>query len=206
MELTDARILAEPPFAEAAAADGNAAAGPATNRVHTPPDVRTSALVIIALFVVLAAVHLAAAFLIPLVVSIFLSYALSPLVARLQAWRVPRVVGAPIVMVVFVALCGAAVYRAGSDAADLLELLPQAVEKVRVSFAAWQREGVNPAASYAGDGGRARKARRGRAACDRRAARPSLGRSPGARRAFHCPPRDRHGDRRGRRRRCQCCF
>ena len=37
-----------------------------------------------------------------------------------------------------------AVYRAGSDAVDLLELLPQAVEKVRVSFVAWQRGGVNP--------------------------------------------------------------
>jgi predicted PurR-regulated permease PerM len=36
------------------------------------------------------------------------------------------------------------VYRAGSDAVDLLELLPQAVEKVRVSFTEWQRDGVNP--------------------------------------------------------------
>jgi predicted PurR-regulated permease PerM len=36
------------------------------------------------------------------------------------------------------------VYRAGSDAVDLLELLPQAVEKVRVSFTEWQRDGVTP--------------------------------------------------------------
>jgi predicted PurR-regulated permease PerM len=57
---------------------------------------------------------------------------------------VPRALGAAFVVVAFVALCGAAVYRAGSDAVELLELLPQAVEKVRVSFTAWQRDGVNP--------------------------------------------------------------
>jgi predicted PurR-regulated permease PerM len=108
------------------------------------PGVRTSALVVIALVLVLAAVRFAEAFLIPLVISVFLSYALSPLVARLEAWRVPRAFGAAFVVLVFVALCGAAAYRAGSDAVDLLELLPQAVEKVRVSFTAWQRDGVNP--------------------------------------------------------------
>jgi predicted PurR-regulated permease PerM len=108
------------------------------------PGVRTSALVVIALVLVLAAVRFAEAFFIPLVISVFLSYALSPLVARLEVWRVPRALGAAFVVLAFVALCGAAVYRAGSDAVDLLELLPQAVEKVRVSFTAWQRDGVNP--------------------------------------------------------------
>jgi len=108
------------------------------------PDLRTTALVIIALVVALAAVHFAAGFFIPLLISVFLSYALSPAVARLQVWRLPRVVGATLVMVVFVALCAAAVYRAGSDAAALLELLPRAVEKVRVSFTSWQRDGVSP--------------------------------------------------------------
>ena len=107
-------------------------------------DVRTTALVVIALVVVLVAIHVAAAFFIPLLVSIFLSYVLSPLVGRLQAWHIPRAVGATVVMFALVALCTAAVYRAGSDAAGLLELLPQAVEKVRLSFAAWQRNGVNP--------------------------------------------------------------
>ena len=108
------------------------------------PDLRTTALVVIALVVALAAVRFAAGFFIPLLISVFLSYALSPAVERLQRWRLPRVVGATLVMGVFVALCSAAVYRAGTDAADLLELLPQAVEKVRVSFTSWQRDGVNP--------------------------------------------------------------
>lgn len=95
-------------------------------------------------FVVLAALRFALAFFIPLLVAIFLSYALSPLVARLQVWRVPRLLGASLVMGLFVALGAAALYRAGSDAASLLELLPQAVEKARVSLTDWQRDGVSP--------------------------------------------------------------
>jgi predicted PurR-regulated permease PerM len=144
LELSDTLLAADRPHEAPAAASAGGAAASLAEGGGAPPDVRTSALVIIALVLVLAAVRFAAAFFIPLVVSVFLSYTLSPLVGRLQAWRVPRVVGATIVMFLFVALCAGGVYRAGSDAAELLELLPQAVEKVRLSFAAWQRDGVNP--------------------------------------------------------------
>jgi predicted PurR-regulated permease PerM len=119
-----------------------AAAATSGTAVSPAPDLRTSALVVIALGVFFAAIRFAEAFFIPLVISIFLSYALSPLVARLESWRVPRALAAGLVVVIFVAACGAAVYRAGSDAVDLLELLPQAVEKVRVSFTNWQRGGA----------------------------------------------------------------
>ena len=95
--------------------------GDARDAVTPKPGLRTTALLIVALVVALAAVHFAAGFFIPLLISVFLSYALSPAVARLQMWRLPRVVGATLVMVVFVALCAAAVYRAGSDTAELLE-------------------------------------------------------------------------------------
>ena len=101
-------------------------------------------LALIALVVVFAAIRAGEAFFIPLVISVFLSYALSPLVSRLERWRLPRPVAAGIVMVIFVTAGAAAVYRAGSDAADLLELLPQAVEKLRESITDWQRSGVNP--------------------------------------------------------------
>ncbi len=141
MDFTDALDASESPC-DPAAADARGDAARAT--AGRPSNLQTTALVVIALVVVLVAIRMAAAFFIPLVVSVFLSYTLSPLVARLQAWRVPRVVGATVVMSIFVTLCAAAVYRAGSDAADLLELLPQAVEKVRLSFAAWQHDGLNP--------------------------------------------------------------
>ena len=154
MDTTEGFDTADPTFVATAPPDAKPAARtdakPDASVTSPPaaesrgPGVRTSALVVIALVLILAAVRFAEAFFIPLVISIFLSYALSPLVARLETWRVPRALGAAFVVLVFVALCGAAVYRAGSDAVDLLELLPQAVERVRVSFTEWQRDGVNP--------------------------------------------------------------
>ena len=109
-----------------------------------PSELSSKLLALIALVVVFAAIRAGEAFFIPLVVSVFLSYALSPLVSGLERWRLPRPLAAGIVMVIFVTAGAAAVYRAGSDAADLLELLPQAVEKVRESITNWQRSGVNP--------------------------------------------------------------
>jgi predicted PurR-regulated permease PerM len=146
LETTDALKATDPTFAPTASPDSSAAGDASTAAMTVPSgsDLRTIALVIIALVLVIAAIRIAAAFFIPLVVSVFLSYALSPLVARLRAWRVPCAVGATLVMLAFIALCGAAVYRAGSDTVDLLELLPQAVEKVRVAFTEWQRDGRTP--------------------------------------------------------------
>jgi len=46
----------------------------------------------------------AAAFFIPLLISVFLNYALSPPVEQLEAWRVPRMFGAALVMLVNSAL------------------------------------------------------------------------------------------------------
>jgi len=133
------------PLIASAAPDATATAEASTAVAERRgPELRTTALVVIALVVVLVAIRIAEAFFIPLVISVFLSYALSPLVARLETWRVPRALGAAFVVVALVALCGAAAYRAGSDAVDLLELLPQAVEKVRVSFTEWQRDGATP--------------------------------------------------------------
>jgi predicted PurR-regulated permease PerM len=132
------------PAPEAHAPSESRAAAVTAELESRPLDLRTSALVVIALVVAFAAIRVAEAFFIPLVISIFLSYALSPLVTRLEGWHCPRVLAAAIVMLTFVAACAGAVYRAGSDAVDLLELLPQAVEKVRMSFTAWQRDGVNP--------------------------------------------------------------
>jgi len=108
------------------------------------PSLSSKLLAIIGLVVVFAAVRAGEAFFIPLAISIFLSYALSPLVTGLERWRLPRPIAAGIVMVIFVTAGASVVYRAGSDAVDLLELLPQAVEKVRESITVWQRSGANP--------------------------------------------------------------
>src|SRR5205085_2214205 len=62
--------------------------GPATAAAESLPPAApgTVALVLIAMVVVLTAVRLGAAFFIPLLLSLFLNYALSPTVHRLERW------------------------------------------------------------------------------------------------------------------------
>jgi predicted PurR-regulated permease PerM len=106
--------------------------------------VRTAALVVIAILLSLFALRVGAAFFIPLLVSIMLSYALSPAVNRLERWHVPRPFGAALVMVLLIAAGTAAIHRAGADAEALLEQLPKAVEKVRLAVSASQRAAPGP--------------------------------------------------------------
>ena len=104
-------------------------------------DVRTVALVIIAAVVVCFALHSAAAFLIPLVVSLVASYALSPLVDQLERWRLPRPFGAAVVVVVLIFGGSYAVQGLWNGADSLLERLPPAVEKIRLGILVSQGDG-----------------------------------------------------------------
>jgi membrane protein implicated in regulation of membrane protease activity len=62
--------------------------------LHMPVDVRSASLVVIAVLASIFALRWAAAVFIPLMLSLILTYALAPLVDRLERLRVPRVIGA----------------------------------------------------------------------------------------------------------------
>jgi predicted PurR-regulated permease PerM len=84
--------------------------------------------------VVLAAVwtlQWARAFFIPVVVGVMLSYALSPIVNCLQHWRIPRALGAAIVLIGIVGPIGMLTYSLSDDAAALIETLPEATRNLR---------------------------------------------------------------------------
>ncbi|HTS23135.1 MAG TPA: AI-2E family transporter [Casimicrobiaceae bacterium] len=97
--------------------------------------IRTTALVLIAAVVVCFAIHIAAAFLIPLVVSLVVCYALSPIVDRLHRWRIPRPIGAAVVVLLLIVGGGVAVNQMWNGAEALLGQLPAAVEKLRLAIA-----------------------------------------------------------------------
>jgi len=98
-----------------------------------PPRPSTVALTLIALILGLFAIRMGAAFFIPLLLSLFLNYALSPVVRRLADWGLPRVIGAALVILAFSAAIAGAVYRVGSDAGDVLQEIPSAVQRLRVA-------------------------------------------------------------------------
>ena len=99
-----------------------------------PPRPSTVALTLIALILGLFAIRAGAAFFIPLLLSLFLNYALSPVVTRLASWGVPRFLGAALVVLAFSAAIAGAIYRVGSDAGDVLQEIPSAVQRLRIAL------------------------------------------------------------------------
>jgi len=96
-----------------------------------PVDVRSASLAVLALLASLFALRWAAAVVIPVLLGLTFSYALSPLVDRLQRLHLPRALGAGLLMGVLVGGLGWTAWSLSDDAAALLESLPEAAQKVR---------------------------------------------------------------------------
>lgn len=93
-------------------------------------NVRSVSLAVLALLGGVYALHWASAVFIPLLLGLMLSYALSPVVNRLQRWRLPRVLGAAAVLIAVVGGLGSMVYSLSDDAATLVASLPEAAQKL----------------------------------------------------------------------------
>lgn len=106
--------------------------------LHMPVDVRSLALAVLAVLGTLVFLRWAAALLVPLMLGLMLSYALDPLVDRLERWRVPRAFAAAVLLVALGAGAVASGFALRDDAAALLDSLPQAVQKVRETVRARQ--------------------------------------------------------------------
>ena len=125
------------PLREAAApqpeAKPEAKPEPEPDRVllHMPVDVRSAALVVLAVLASVFALRWAAAVFIPLMMSLLLSYALSPLVDVLQRWKVPRWIGAAVILLGLGGGLGWTGYSLSGSASELLDALPVAAQKLR---------------------------------------------------------------------------
>lgn len=95
-----------------------------------PVDVRNVSLVVLATLAGLYTLHWASAVFIPVMVGLLFSYALSPVVAWLEAFRIPRVVSAAVLILGIVGGVGATVYALADDASKLVETLPAAARKL----------------------------------------------------------------------------
>lgn len=133
-----------PPHLAPTGAATDAAAAPAEPpRAPAPAvDLRSGSLLLLAILAAVYTLHWARAVFIPLMLGVMLSVALSPVVDWMERWRLPRVLGAA--LLVFGALTGAVVsmYALADDAAALIETLPEAAQKVRESLEV--RQGGEP--------------------------------------------------------------
>ena len=99
--------------------------------LHMPVDVRSASMAVVALLLGLYTLHWAAAVVIPLLLGLMFSYALSPAVDALERWRVPRWIGAALMVLAVVGGFGWTGYSLADDTAEFFETLPNAAQKLR---------------------------------------------------------------------------
>jgi predicted PurR-regulated permease PerM len=98
---------------------------------RVPLDVRSAALTVLAVIVIVLALQYAQAMLIPIVLGVLISYALEPPVAGLTRLRIPRPLAAAIVLIAVVGAGGRLLYGLRSEASAIVEQLPQAARRLR---------------------------------------------------------------------------
>jgi predicted PurR-regulated permease PerM len=96
-----------------------------------PVRLRSASLAILATLASLFALRLASPVFIPLLLGLTLSYALSPLVDRMARFRIPRALGAGLLLTTIVAGAGSTAYALSDDTTALIESLPGATQKLR---------------------------------------------------------------------------
>ena len=101
--------------------------------LRIPVDVYSFSLALLAMLAVIFVLHWARAIFIPLMLSVMISYALSPPVNLMQKWRIPRAIGAAVLLLGIVGGTGSLGYSLSEDAAKLIETLPDAVQKIRLA-------------------------------------------------------------------------
>jgi predicted PurR-regulated permease PerM len=108
---------------------------PAPTVAHVSVLRRSNAIVVLALIAVVVFLHWAQAVIIPIVFSIFLSYALTPIVDWLQKKaRLPKVVGAAATLAVILGVVGWGLNSLQPEALDILDIVPRATAKFNIAM------------------------------------------------------------------------
>ncbi len=102
---------------------------PAVNR--NPAEVHNVPLIVLTVLAIVFVLDWAQTVFIPLVLGMVVSYALSPLVNHLHAWRIPRFIGAAALLLAIVGGLGALAYSLQDEAASMIETLPEAAQTFR---------------------------------------------------------------------------
>jgi predicted PurR-regulated permease PerM len=114
---------------------------PAATVSHTSVRVRSHATLVLALIAVVVFLQWAQAVLIPITFSVFLSYALTPIVNWLQRKaKLPKAVGAAATLAVILGAVGWSLNSLQPEALDVLDIVPRATEKFSIAIRGNPRE------------------------------------------------------------------
>lgn len=108
---------------------------------HTFVPVRASSVVVLALLAVIVFMHWAQAVLIPITFSVFMSYALKPIVNWLERRaKLPKVIGAAATLLIILGAVGWGLNAIQPQALDVLDIVPRAANKFSVAIRGNPRE------------------------------------------------------------------
>lgn len=94
-------------------------------------DVRSASLLVLAVLGTIFMLHWAAPVIVPLLLGLTFSYALAPVVNRLQDMRVPRALGAGLVVLGLLGSIGTTAWVLSDDTTKFIESLPESAQKIR---------------------------------------------------------------------------
>lgn len=97
--------------------------------LHMPVNIRSMSLVVLAFLGCLFVLHWAKAVLIPVMLGILLSYALSPMVNWLERRRIPRWLSAAVILFAIVGGAASTAWSLSDETARLVQSLPTAAQK-----------------------------------------------------------------------------
>jgi predicted PurR-regulated permease PerM len=109
---------------------GESTAGASDISTPVAPE-RRPAIRLVPTLAVIAALWLGQGVLIPLVLSVLISYALEPFVSRLGSLHISRPFAVPLLLIALLGVTGSAIYGLRNEAVLFIEQLPEAVRTVR---------------------------------------------------------------------------
>ena len=98
---------------------------------ETNVNIRSVSLTVLAFAATMYLLHWAQEAFIPIVLSILISYALEPIVAKLTRVRLPRIIAAGLVVLMTGGLLGYGIYSLSDDATALVAQVPDAAQRLR---------------------------------------------------------------------------
>lgn len=109
--------------------------------IDAPLSVRSLSLTVLALIAAAFALRAGQEFFIPFVLSVLLAYALAPIVEWLERRRVPRSIGAAIVLTALVGGTAWGLYGLRHQAVAIIDRIPEAAQKLRADLRRDKRQG-----------------------------------------------------------------
>ncbi|MEO6018596.1 MAG: AI-2E family transporter, partial [Polaromonas sp.] len=116
--------------------DAESPSSPMPILLHMPVNIRSLSLVVLAVFAGIFVLRWAQAVFIPFLLGLIFSYALSPIVNVMESRRVPRWLGAAVLLLAIFGVVGTSAYSLSDEAVKLVNSLPAAAQKFRQTMQA----------------------------------------------------------------------